>query len=60
MNKSMKTPGRYVRPTLERYGTFRELTRTGLFGAADGGLILNPDDDTPSPAGDGSGGSPWL
>ena len=41
----------YQAPRLERFGTFREVTREGFSGNLDGGLILGPDGST-SPAGD--------
>ena len=39
----------YQPPRLTRFGTFRELTREGLVGNADGGLILAADGN-PTPA----------
>jgi hypothetical protein len=33
----------YSKPGLERFGTFRELTRVGFNGASDGLLIVGPD-----------------
>ncbi len=44
-------PGSYVRPALQRFGTFREITREGFTGNVDGGLILGPDGST-TPAAD--------
>jgi len=41
----------YARPSLERFGTFREITRQGFSGNVDGGLILGPDGST-TPAAD--------
>lgn len=35
-------PGPYTKPVVERFGTFREITREGFSGNADGGLILGP------------------
>ena len=32
----------YSKPGVERFGTFRELTRTGLGGAGDGCIVLDP------------------
>lgn len=46
----------YRRPSLERFGTFREITREGFVGNVDGGLILGPDGST-TPAADPSTGS---
>jgi len=46
---------RYQAPRLERFGTFRELTREGFSGNFDGGLILGPDGST-TPAGDDTAG----
>ena len=43
--------GRYAAPRLERFGTFREITRQGFSGNTDGGLILGPDGTT-TPAAD--------
>jgi hypothetical protein len=43
--------GAYARPTVQRFGTFRELTRQGFGAVDDGGLILGSDGNT-SPAGD--------
>lgn len=40
----------YERPQLHRFGTFREVTRQGFSGNADGGLILSSD-GTSTPAG---------
>ena len=42
---------RYTKPTLQRFGTFRELTLQGFGFVADGGLIIGADGST-SPAGD--------
>ena len=42
---------RYEPPRLERFGTFREITRQGFSGNTDGGLILGPDGTT-TPAAD--------
>lgn len=42
--------GQYQAPRLERFGTFREITRQGFVGNVDGGLILGSD-GTSSPAG---------
>ena len=42
----------YQTPRLERFGTFREITRQGFTGNNDGGLILGPD-GTSAPGGDG-------
>lgn len=36
----------YTKPTLQRFGTFREITREGFVGNVDGGLILGPDGTT--------------
>ncbi len=44
-------PGHYHAPRLTRFGSFREITRQGFSGNADGGLILSSD-GTSSPAGD--------
>ena len=33
----------YSKPGLERFGTFRELTRVGFNGSSDGLLITGPD-----------------
>ena len=41
----------YQRPRLERFGTFREITREGFVGNLDGGLILGPDGSS-TPASD--------
>jgi hypothetical protein len=41
----------YRSPVLERFGTFREITREGFVGNVDGGLILGPDGST-APAAD--------
>ena len=42
----------YEKPTLVRFGTFRQVTQVGFTGANDGGLITGaPEGDT-----DGSGG----
>jgi hypothetical protein len=41
----------YHTPRLERFGTFREITREGFTGNVDGGLILGTDGST-SPAAD--------
>ena len=41
----------YQTPRLERFGTFREITREGFSGNVDGGLILGPDGST-TPGGD--------
>ena len=41
----------YQAPRLERFGTFREVTRQGFSGNVDGGLILGPDGTT-TPAAD--------
>ena len=32
----------YAKPKLEVYGTFRELTRTGVGGGGDGCIVLDP------------------
>ena len=32
----------YSKPQLERFGTFRELTQTGIGGSGDGCIVLNP------------------
>jgi len=32
----------YSKPTVERFGTFRELTQTGTGGAGDGCIVLDP------------------
>lgn len=40
----------YQSPRLERFGTFREITREGFVGNVDGGLILGPDGSA-TPAG---------
>jgi hypothetical protein len=45
------TAPRYLAPRLQRFGTFREITREGFTGTVDGGLILGPDGNT-SPAAD--------
>ena len=37
---------RYHAPRVERFGTFREITREGFTGNVDGGLILGPDGST--------------
>ena len=44
-----RLPGTYAKPQVRRFGTFRELTREGLVGNADGGLILAADGN-PTPA----------
>lgn len=44
-------PVAYARPTVQRFGTFREMTRQGFSGNVDGGLILGPDGST-TPGGD--------
>jgi hypothetical protein len=36
-------PRTYVAPRVQRFGTFRQITREGLTGNLDGGLILGPD-----------------
>lgn len=41
----------YAKPSLAPFGTFREITRQGFVGNADGGLILGPDGTT-APAAD--------
>ncbi len=41
----------YRSPNLQRFGTFREITREGFVGNLDGGLILGPDGST-TPAAD--------
>ncbi len=46
----------YQSPLLERFGTFREITREGFTGNVDGGLILGPDGST-APAADPRAGS---
>ena len=46
----------YQAPRLERFGTFREVTRQGFTGNLDGGLILGPDGST-TPAADVVAGS---
>ena len=42
----------YVKPTLQQFGNFRQLTLAGLTGANDGGLI------TGAPEGDTGGDGP--
>jgi len=32
----------YAKPKVERFGTFRELTRTGINGGGDGCIVLDP------------------
>ena len=32
----------YSKPVVERFGTFRELTQTGIGGAGDGCIVLDP------------------
>jgi hypothetical protein len=46
----------YAAPRVQRFGTFRDLTREGFEGNLDGGLILGPD-GTPPPASDPRRGS---
>lgn len=41
----------YSKPQVQRFGTFREITREGFVGNVDGGLILGPDGTT-TPAAD--------
>ena len=41
----------YTKPAVQRFGTFREITREGFVGNVDGGLILGPDGAT-TPAAD--------
>jgi hypothetical protein len=41
----------YAKPLVQRFGTFREITREGFTGNVDGGLILGPDGN-PTPAAD--------
>jgi hypothetical protein len=41
----------YAKPLVQRFGTFREITREGFTGTLDGGLILGPDGNT-TPAAD--------
>ena len=36
----------YAAPRLQRFGTFREITREGFVGNVDGGLILGPNGTT--------------
>jgi hypothetical protein len=38
----------YTKPTVTRYGTFRELTQLGFSGASDGFTIIGPDGSTSS------------
>jgi len=38
----------YVKPRLERFGTFRELTKLGFTGASDGFTIIGPDGNSSS------------
>jgi len=48
----------YSTPRVERFGTFREITRQGFSGNLDGGLILGPDGTTTPAAEEGfPGGS---
>ena len=49
----MKSDARpsYGKPQVQRFGTFREITREGFTGNLDGGLILGPDGTT-TPAAD--------
>ena len=44
-------PREYQAPRLQRFGTFRQITREGFVGNVDGGLILG-NDGTSSPAAD--------
>jgi len=37
------TPTPYEKPVLTRFGTFRELTRSGRRGAGDACFVLQPD-----------------
>ena len=37
---------RYETPRVQRFGTFRAITREGFSGNVDGGLILGPDGTT--------------
>ena len=37
------TPTPYEKPALTRFGTFRELTRSGRRGAGDACFVLQPD-----------------
>jgi hypothetical protein len=32
----------YIKPKVERFGTFRELTKTGINGGGDGCIVLDP------------------
>jgi hypothetical protein len=50
--------GRYERPSITRFGTFREITRQGFGVVDDGGFIIG-DDGSTAPAGNdlGVGGS---
>lgn len=32
----------YSKPRVERFGTFRDLTKTGIGGAGDGCIVLDP------------------
>lgn len=43
----------YQKPRVERYGTFRELTRLGFTGTSDGLLVVNA--STGATVGSGSG-----
>ncbi len=36
----------YIKPQVERFGTFRDLTRSGFSGGGDGCIILDPSDGT--------------
>ncbi len=48
----------YEKPTLEKFGTFRELTQIGFSGATDGFTIIGPPPGS-SPA-SGCGLSPFI
>lgn len=43
-----KGSGVYTKPTLERFGTLRDLTLVGVLGASDGGLLGGGLPDPPS------------
>jgi hypothetical protein len=48
---AISSGGRYERPTVIRFGTFREITRQGFGVVDDGGFIIG-DDGSTAPAGD--------
>lgn len=51
MHSNERGATRYESPRLHRFGTFRDITRQGFTGNADGGLILSADGPT-TPAAD--------